>query len=58
MAISEKKTPLKKSYAIDGKEISFETGKIGLLCSGSVTMSDSDGNVVFTSAGFKTEGLN
>ena len=54
MAISEKKTPLKKSYAIDGKEISFETGKIGLLCSGSVTMSDSDGNVVFTSAGFKT----
>ena len=58
MAISEKKTHLKKRYAIDGKEISFETGKIGLLCSGSVTMSDYDGNVVFTSAGFKTEGLN
>jgi hypothetical protein len=33
MSASENKTPLKKSYTIDGKEISFETGKIGLLAS-------------------------
>ena len=58
MGISENKTPLKKSYTIDGKEISFETGKIGLLASGAVTMSDREGNVVFTTTGFKTEWLN
>jgi hypothetical protein len=33
MVASEQKTPLKKSYTIDGNEISFETGKIGLLAS-------------------------
>ena len=51
-------TPLKKSYTIEGKEYHFESGKIGLLTSGAVTMSDNDGNVLFTSVGFKTEGLN
>ena len=51
-------TPLKKSYNFSGKEYSFETGKLGLLTSGSVTMADTNGNMLFTSAGFKTEGLN
>jgi len=51
-------TPLKKTYNFAGKNYTFETGKIGLLTSGAVTMMDEDWNVVFTSAGFKTEGLN
>jgi polyribonucleotide nucleotidyltransferase len=51
-------TPLKKSYTFNGKEYSFETGKLGLLTSGAVTMADTEGNMLFTSAGFKTEGLN
>ena len=50
--------PLKKSYNIEGKEYSFESGKIGLLTSGAVTMSDVTWNVLFTSVWFKTEGLN
>ncbi|MCD5385146.1 polyribonucleotide nucleotidyltransferase [Candidatus Gracilibacteria bacterium] len=50
--------PIKKSYTFNGKEYSFETGKIGLLTSGAVTMSDTEDNVLFTSVGFKTEGLN
>jgi polyribonucleotide nucleotidyltransferase len=50
--------PLCKTYIIDGKKLSFETGKLGLLASGSVTMSDEDGNVLFTTVGVKTEGLN
>ncbi len=51
-------TPLKKSYKIEWKDYTFETGKIGLLTSGSVTMSDGLDNILFTSAGFKTEWLN
>ncbi len=50
--------PLKKSYTFEGKEYSFETGKLGLLTSWAITMADSEGNMLFTSAGFKTEGLN
>ena len=50
--------PLKKSYIFEGKEYSFETGKLGLLTSGAVSMSDTDWNILFTSAGFKTEWLN
>lgn len=50
--------PLKKSYNIEGKDYSFESGKIGLLTSGSVTMSDTSDNILFTSVGFKTEWLN
>ncbi len=50
--------PLKKSYKFNGKEYSFETGKLGLLTSGAVTMADTNGNMLFTSAGFKTEWLN
>lgn len=51
-------TPLKKSYDIWGKSYSFESWKLGLLTSGSVSMSDIDGNILFTSVGFKTEWLN
>lgn len=50
--------PLKKTFTIAGKELSFETGKIGLFASGAVTMSDINGNVLFTTAGFKEVGLN
>jgi polyribonucleotide nucleotidyltransferase len=48
-------TPLKKSYSFGGKEYSFESGKLGLLTSGAVTMADNEDNILFTSAGFKTE---
>jgi polyribonucleotide nucleotidyltransferase len=41
--------PLKKTYKIGGKNLSFETGKIGLFANGAVTMSDEGGNVLFTS---------
>ncbi len=51
-------TPLKKSYKFADKEYNFESGKLGLLTGGAVTMTDNDENVVFTSAGFKTEWLN
>ena len=50
--------PIKKSYTFNGKEYSFETGKIGLLTSWAVTMSDTEDNVLFTSVWFKTEWLN
>jgi len=53
-----KLTPLKKSYSIWGKDYSFETGKLALLTGWAITMSDSNENIVFTSAWFKTEWLN
>ena len=60
--ISDKNAPhikaIKKSYEIWGKKYFFETWKIWLLSSGSVTMSDTEGNVIFTSVWFKTEWLN
>jgi len=50
--------PLKKTYEISGKKLSFETGKIGLFANGAVTMSDENGNVLFTTVGIKETGLN
>lgn len=50
--------PLKKGYTIEWKEYFFETGKLGLLTNGAVSMSDSLDNILFTSAWFKTEWLN
>jgi polyribonucleotide nucleotidyltransferase len=50
--------PLKKTYEVGGKKLSFETGKIGLFANGAVTMSDEGGNVLFTSVGIKEVGLN
>ncbi len=51
-------TPLKKIYDIGGKKISFESGKLGLLINGSVTISDEADNILFVSAGIKEAGLN
>ncbi len=51
-------TPLKKIYSIWGKNITFETGKMGLLANGSVTLSDDTGNVLFITAGIKESGIN
>ena len=50
--------PLKKTYEIAGKKLSFETGKLGLLANGAITMSDENGNMLFTTAGIKEAGLN
>jgi len=50
--------PLKKTYEISGKNLSFETGKIGLFANGAVTMSDQWWNVLFTTVGIKETGLN
>lgn len=50
--------PLKKSYTIAGKEITFEAGKLALLANGAVTLSDMDGNILLVTAGVKEEGLN
>ena len=50
--------PLKKTYEIAGKKLSFETGKIGLFANGAVNMSDENGNMLFTTVGIKEVGLN
>ena len=49
---------LKKTYTIGGEEITLETGKLGLLINGAVTISDSNDNILFVTTGFKTKGLN
>ncbi|MBT3726815.1 hypothetical protein HOG21_03825 [bacterium] len=49
---------LKKTYKVANKQISFETGKIGLMAQGSVTMSDNNDNVLFVTAGCKEKGVN
>lgn len=51
-------TPLKKVYSIWGKNITFETGKLGLLANGSVTISDDFWNVLFVTAGVKEAWVN
>lgn len=51
-------TTLKKSYLIAGKKLSFESGKLGLLANGAVTMSDENDNILFTTVGVKETGLN
>jgi len=50
--------PLKKTYEVGGKNLTFETGKIGLFANGAVNMSDENGNVLFTTVGIKETGLN
>ncbi|MCT4617679.1 MAG: polyribonucleotide nucleotidyltransferase [Candidatus Gracilibacteria bacterium] len=55
--ISDKTAPnlevLKKTYNIAGKDITFEAGRIGLLASGAVTISDEYGNVLFVTTGIE-----
>jgi polyribonucleotide nucleotidyltransferase len=53
-----KMIPLKKTYEIEGSKITFETGKLGLLINGAVTISDENDNVLFVSTGFKEKGVN
>ena len=50
--------PLRKSYSIAGKDITFEAGKLAFLASGAITISDTEGNVLLVTAGFKEEWLN
>jgi len=50
--------PLKKTYVIGGKTLTFETGKLWLLANGSVTLSDTDGNVLLVTAGVKESWVN
>jgi len=45
--------PLKKTYKVSNKEITFEVGKMGLMAQGTVTMSDTNDNVLFVTAGCK-----
>lgn len=45
--------PLKKEYVIAGKTLHIETGKLGLLASWAINMSDDNGNMLFTTVGFK-----
>jgi len=50
--------PLKKTYVIWWKTLTFESGKLWLLANGSVTISDTDGNVMLVTAGIKETGVN
>lgn len=50
--------PLKKSYTIANKEISFETGKFGLLANWSATISDNSWNILFVTAWVKETWVN
>ncbi len=50
--------PLKKTYNIWGKNISFETGKLWLLANWSITISDESGNVLLVTAGIKETSVN
>jgi polyribonucleotide nucleotidyltransferase len=40
--------PITKTYTISGKKLTFETGKLALLANGSITLSDENGNMLFT----------
>jgi len=50
--------PLKKSYKVADKSITFEVGKMWLLASGSVVMSDDNDNVLFVTAWLKEKWVN
>lgn len=50
--------PLRKSYDIEGMNITFESGKLALLSNGSVTISDDNGNLLFVSCWVKEDWLN
>lgn len=51
-------TPLKKTYSIWWKNITFETGKLWLLANWSVTISDESGNVLLVTAWIKEKWVN
>lgn len=60
--LSDKNAPdiksLKKTYNIEWKNITFETGKIWLLANWAVTISDETWNMLFVTCGIKEEWLN
>ena len=49
-------TPISKSYTIAGKTYTFETGTFALLIDGAVTIKDSLGHVLLTTAGVSKKG--
>ncbi len=51
-------SPFKKTYNIFGKNITLETGKLGLLINWSVSLSDESWNVLFVTAWIKEEAVN
>ena len=50
--------PLKKTYKVANKEVTFESGKLGLMAQGAVTMSDNNDNVLFITATNKEKWVN
>ena len=50
--------PLRKTYDIGWKKITFESGKIWLLANWAVTISDTNDNIIFTTIWFKEEWVN
>ncbi len=60
--LSDRNTPelkvLKKTYNIEWKNISFETGKMGLLASWAVSISDEEWNVLFVTCWIKEDWIN
>ncbi len=50
--------PLKKTYNIAWKDLSFETGKLGLLANWAITMTDTLWNMLFTTVWYKEDWLN
>lgn len=49
------KDVVSRTYAIGGKNITFESGKLALLSDGSVVIRDEDGNYLLTTAGIKRD---
>lgn len=40
-----------KTYTIGGKNITFESGRLGLFASGAAVITDEDGNFLLTTTG-------
>ncbi len=61
IGLSDKTAPnlevLKETYNISGVDLTFESGKLALLINGSVMISSGE-NMLLTTAGIKTKGLN
>ncbi|MFZ4461189.1 MAG: polyribonucleotide nucleotidyltransferase [Patescibacteria group bacterium] len=49
------KRPVVKTYAVSGKEITIESGKLAHLADGSAVIHDASGNYLLTTAGIKAE---
>ncbi|MDQ7022741.1 MAG: hypothetical protein Q9M97_04360 [Candidatus Gracilibacteria bacterium] len=61
IGLSDKNAPnlkvLSETYNIAGVDLNFESGKLALLINGSVMITSGD-NILLTTAGIKTKGLN